>query len=269
MATYTITFSETENWNDELHFKNLNSSSNGSPLARQEFERLRSTGCPFARLISWSHNSPTEIDRFGIAQNTQQSTVRYSLTETSTLKQRDSAVRIAFIQEPYTLCPVTTFREVWNAPECRSCGVYLWCIEYEGAYLVNYVGKTSDQGGFYSRLRTEWNDWQKGRYWEPVELEPFMQGRRTVTSDPVQRKRQVPELRSLFRIFLAPLSGDRTCRSAENEIVHRLRNSEITFQFLCNGDKDRKYPHEPAVEIDTLGAPPLIGLTSPIPKSLL
>ncbi len=165
-------------------------------------------------------------------------------------------------------------RQVWHAPERKSWGVYLWCIEYHGEYLVNYVGKTTSSGGFENRLWTELRDWRNGRYWTPVDLEAFKNGKRILLPNPPPNHRQIvldlhlKEIEPLCRILLAPIREKSNCRRVENEIVHRLRAHGAAFQFLSNLDKHTKYPHDPAVEIPSPGNPPIIGLTAPIPQSL-
>ena len=38
------------------------------------------------------------------------------------------------------------FIDKWSHPLWKKCGVYLWSIEYRGAYLANYAGP-SFKGG--------------------------------------------------------------------------------------------------------------------------
>jgi hypothetical protein len=180
-------------------------------------------------------------------------------------------ISVVFALKPYTLCPVRGFQQVWEAFARYSCGVYMWCIEYESSYLVNYVGKTTSKGGFESRLWTELRDWKNGLYPETVDVDAFKRGRRIVLSspDPRQVRRQFPDLEQLIRILLAPIPETSDCCPAENEIVYRLRKNEATFQFLSNGDRFTKYPHDPTVEIVPANNPRIIGLTVPVPQSLL
>ena len=183
-----------------------------------------------------------------------------------------SRTSVVFAPEPYTFRDVRGYQKVWSAPERKCCGVYLWCIEYRGAYLVNYVGKTTGKYGFDGRLWKELKDWRAGLCWRPVDVEAWKVGRRVLLQDapPNQLARQLAEFEPLYRILLAPITEASDCFRVENEIVHRLRANDAVFQFLCNGDKDwAKYPHEPTVEISATGNPPIIGLTAPIPQSLL
>ena len=177
-------------------------------------------------------------------------------------------IPVVFDPVPYTLVPVHQFREVWSAPERKSPVVYLWCIEYHGDYLVNYVGKTCDNRGFDYRL------WSQLLYWrndhcDRCDVEAFKGGRRIVVPKDLspnsdQLIRELRELEPLYRIFLARIPKEH-CISVENEIAHRLQKNPGTSQFLCNKSR---YPHDPAVEIPFHGNPRIIGLTVLIPQSL-
>lgn len=186
-----------------------------------------------------------------------------------TLNSPISKIPVTFAPEPYTFCAVQGLRQVWGAPERKSWGVYLWCVEYHGAYLVNYVGKTTDRRGFEGRLWDELRYWRDGCSWKPVDLEAFKLGRRVPLpiAPPNQLRRELEELEPLYRILLAPIPEKLNCPRVESEIVHRLRENEATSQFLCN-DRHKRYPHDPAVEILPPANPPIIGLTVPIPQSL-
>jgi hypothetical protein len=154
-----------------------------------------------------------------------------------------------------------------------SCGVYLWCIEFGGAYLVNYVGKADGQYGTQGRLTAERNDfrnwerlWNTPKHcWEPVDIDEFKRGRMMRTTDLEQIRRQVLELEPRFRIVVSTALAKAHCRRAENEIVYRLRQNDFTSQFLYNGSG---YPHDGEVEIATAQSPRIIGLTAPVPLSL-
>ena len=91
-------------------------------------------------------------------------------------------ITVAFDPEPYTLVAVEGFRQVWDASQPEASVVYLWCIEYEAAYLVNYVGKTWNSRGFAYRLWPELQEWRSGYYKGRVDLEAFRRGRRIVAS---------------------------------------------------------------------------------------
>jgi hypothetical protein len=179
------------------------------------------------------------------------------------------AIRVSFSPEPFTFRPVQHLQQIWNVPDRKLCGVYLWCIEYHGCYLVNYVGKTADQRGFEGRLWDELRFWRDGCKWKPVDLEAFKVGRRTLlrVAPPNGLQRELEELEPLYRILLASLARAADCPRVENEIVFRLHADEATSQFLCN-DKPERYPHDPAVEIIAAEEPKIIGLTVPIPQSL-
>jgi hypothetical protein len=153
------------------------------------------------------------------------------------------------VPRPYTFVPVTGHVQLWDAPERRSKGVYLWTIEHAGEYCINYVGKTSCRGGFEVRIWQELKDWRKGRYLlSPVDLDAFTRGERLLLADRPygHHQRELALLEPLYRIFLIPIDADaetdRQCRSVENSIVNALRANSIYFAFLANRDKESKYP---------------------------
>jgi hypothetical protein len=173
---------------------------------------------------------------------------------------------------PYTLAPLSGMIQVWKAPEASKKGVYLWCLEYKDAFLVNYVGQTSCREGFAGRLYKEDMDYQMGYYIDTVHVEDWKRGVRRVISHgitPARLKIEMSDIRPLIRIFLLPLEGDASeIRSVESTLVNRLRPCHATFQFLANGDKQRAYRTSIDVEFNK-DCPRLIGLTAPIPQSLV
>jgi hypothetical protein len=178
--------------------------------------------------------------------------------------------RLEFCATPFTFIAVNGLSQLWESPLRHRCGVYLWCIEYDGAFLINYVGQTSGKSGFEGRLGAELKDWRDGRYWTPVEIEQFKSGKRVVLSNPPpdQRQRQLAEIQPLYRILLAPID-DRSCRMpAENLLVNKLCEQTGTRQFLANaGNLDRYRPH-PILKIEIVSTVPLIGITVPVPSEL-
>jgi hypothetical protein len=191
------------------------------------------------------------------------------VTITPSTESPVSTIRVTFHSEPYTFRPVQNFQQIWNVPDRKLFGVYLWCIEHHGHYLVNYIGKTSDQRGFEGRLWDELLYWRNGCKWVPVDLEAFKAGKRIVLPvvPPNGVKRELEELEPIYRILLIPLVRPSDCPRVENEIVFRLHADGATSQFLCNCNPER-YPHDPAVEIVVKEEPKIIGLTVPIPQSL-
>jgi hypothetical protein len=127
---------------------------------------------------------------------------------------------ITFAPCPYTFCKIEKLQQVWDAPELKDCGIYLWCIEYQGAYLVYYVGKTTGKRGFEGRLWTELRDWRGGRCWIPVDLEAFKIGKRIVMPhiSPNQLKNQLEALEPLYRIILAPILEKSDCLKVETPL---------------------------------------------------
>jgi hypothetical protein len=172
---------------------------------------------------------------------------------------------VEFDVEPYTFVSVPHFCEVWNAPMRKSPVVYLWCIEYERNYLVDYVGKTSDSRGFDYRLWPELCSWRNGEC-PRVNVEEFKRGRRVeiASCDQDQLTHELRELEPLYRILIARMS-EQYCRRVENEIAHRLQRNPATCQFLCNKNS---YPNDPAMQIPPSRNPRIIGITVPVPESL-
>jgi len=193
-----------------------------------------------------------------------------------------NAVQVSLPKESLllTVCPTAfTFVPgkmlVWEAPEAMGIGVYLWCLEYEGAYLVNYVGKAGGQGGFAQRLRTEVRQYKAGIYrlnYPAVDLNAWKHGVRRLLPGAMTREQldyEVKEILPLYRILLVPLSSDDEARKVESTLISRLRDHrhQAVRQFLANNDKRN---HKPKVEIEFgTGCHRIIGLTAPAPNRLL
>jgi hypothetical protein len=180
----------------------------------------------------------------------------------------DCFLDVRITQTPLTLVDVPGYQTVWKAPEREHKGVYLWCVDYRDALLASYVGKTSDHRGFGARLWTELCDWRKGRYCPPVEIDAFMRGERLTiaTPEPGHLTRELAALEPITRVLLAPLASDQECVQLESFIVNELRRHPFTFHFLGNLDKTRKYNLKPSPVVRIISAPPIIGLTAPIPN---
>ena len=80
---------------------------------------------------------------------------------------------------------------------------------------------------------------------------------------------EVKELAPLYRIWLAPVNADADCCQVEDTLVDRLREHPDAFQFLGNGDKNRKYHPRPSPIVRITDAPPLIGLSSHVTDELV
>ena len=179
-------------------------------------------------------------------------------------------IPLTFGPAPYTFVPVAGFSELWQAPLRASRGVYLWCFEFEGALLVNYVGKAGGSGGFETRLRTEHRDWERGFHNAVVDIDLLKRGvyRAFQTSmTPEHLRDQLRELRPLYRLILIPLQTDAECRGVEAGLVQLMRKDADVFQFLANKDKSRGYKKPCSLAFPS-DAPSLIGMTAAIPRSL-
>jgi hypothetical protein len=180
----------------------------------------------------------------------------------------DCFLDVNIIESAFTLVEVPGYQTVWNAPPKECKGVYLWCVAYRNAFLASYVGKTSDRGGFQRRLWTEYCDWRKGRYWTPVAIDDFLNGERIALANPDADclARELAKLEPAIRILLTPLRSDQDCVQVESFIVNELRRNPFTFRFLGNLDKTRKYRPKPSPAVRIISAPPIIGLTAPVPN---
>lgn len=166
-------------------------------------------------------------------------------------------------RQPYTFVAVDGLTQVWHAPERQSMGVYLWCIDWRGSFLVNYVGKTSGQSGFEGRLWSELKDWRAGRYCTPVDVDAFKRGTRIeLPPGAGDHERELRELEPLYRILLAPVKDPALCTQLESAFVNALRSHEFAFQFLCNRDKRTKYRPKPSPIVRILDAPPIVGISA-------
>ena len=179
------------------------------------------------------------------------------------------------LPQPYTFVPVRGFQELWYAPERERQGVYLWTVEYENGFLINYVGKTAGKKpgsrNFGLRLCEEFCYWKLGHD-KPVDIEAFKRRRRVqLKRRPVgHTEREIAELAPMYRIWLIPLEQDTDCCQVEDTLVDTLRRSQNrdAFQFLGNGDKKTKYHPRPFPVVRPTVFPPLIGWSTPVPASL-
>lgn len=176
------------------------------------------------------------------------------------------SILVPFDPNAYTFVPVEGYKTYSDAPCCAQSGVYLWCIECEGEFVANYVGMTTGAGGMRARLRTEHNDWVRGRHRSTtVDVDAFKRCRRVVLPDPNPEMfaRATKELEPLWRILVAPLPSNH-CKPVESALVNLLRGHPATMAFLGNRDKDRGYRQRPALAFQ-LDAPPIVGITVAVP----
>jgi len=67
MATYTITESVEENWNEQYTYKYRYRSRDGHPVAQEEIDRRRASGQP-AVLWRWENQKPMLIENLDARQ---------------------------------------------------------------------------------------------------------------------------------------------------------------------------------------------------------
>lgn len=176
---------------------------------------------------------------------------------------------IVFSPDAYTFVRVGGQATLWNSPERRKKGVYLWCIEHQGALLTNYVGKAWNSAGFNGRLSQEFKEYSRGQYCTPVDVDAFKRGIRRQLPCRMSREQLELEFREivpLYRILLIPLNSGDESMDVENTIVHTLCQDAATSQFLCNKDKD-SYRRRAELKFSA-DSPPIVGLTTPVPTSL-
>ena len=118
------------------------------------------------------------------------------------------------------------------------CGVYLWTIEHEGGYLVNYIGKTSRT--FAVRFREEL-DYELDQDLN-VDVDLLLQGIRK----PVKPHRdRVVEVLKAYRIFAAPLSpdlGDSGFLGIEGTLINAFHDAGEQYAgFLWNPRCPRQF----------------------------
>ena len=118
------------------------------------------------------------------------------------------------------------------------CGVYLWTIEHEGGYLVNYVGKTTRT--FAVRFREEL-DYELDQDLE-VDVDLWFQGIRK----PAEPHRdRVEEVLKAYRIFAAPLPpdlGDSGFLGIEGTLINAFHDTGGKYaSFLWNPRCPRRF----------------------------
>lgn len=175
-------------------------------------------------------------------------------------------MRLRFPHPPRTLVPVDGLVPVWEATERTERGIYLWCFEIDGLLWVNYVGKTSSQAGFRSRLWTEFKDWKAGRYLPPpVDIDALLRGERVGVNErtPEHLTRELAVLVPRCRILMAPLASKDECLFLEGAVVNTLRRNPTLFSFLANRDKARGYRRGRDVTLEVESVVPIAGLTTP------
>jgi hypothetical protein len=263
MATYAVTISDDDNWGDTSdRFKTR------SPADQRVREKVAACHA-VVRLIRWQNDQPTVVERI-TNENANFTTlsapddrVQQAVEENPLMPM----LNVEFWATPFTFVEVPGLVQLWHAPERLHKGVYLWCIELNGAYLVNYVGKTTDRGGFETRLNTEIRNCRRGRDTKKVDLEAFKRGKRIVleSSPPGHLERQNNELEPAYRIFLVPIESDADCRQVESTIVKALKQNPVTEQFLANGKgyRPKVFPKVLFAEL-----PKIIGLNCPVPPEL-
>jgi len=132
---------------------------------------------------------------------------------------------------PYVLIPQLGFECVFDRPEAEDPGVYLWAVEHQGGYLINYVGQTRNNLKVRQRDDVVWGlGGREGKVADPMQ---FRQGRLVILhtftfsqflADYAQLSAQTYETYQIMRVFIAPISVDDTIRSQiESGIIRSLK----------------------------------------------
>ncbi len=159
------------------------------------------------------------------------------------------------------------FIDKWSDPLWKRCGVYLWTIEYRGAYLASYAGQCFKGGSnFDIRIWQELKWWKSGQDW-PVDIEQYKQGRRVELAMRPEghTTREFAELMPLFRIWLMALDTKSECDQAERWLVAQLCKHPLTRQFLANRTPERYQPDPNwCVQFDAPASFRVFGLTTDV-----
>jgi hypothetical protein len=143
----------------------------------------------------------------------------------------------------------------------EESGVYLWTIEHDSAYLINYVGKTIR--GFGARTR-EQVKWIRDNRDNIVDVDRFLKGERVV----LYSKRSLPSydifrrdflqpierLLKAYRIFWAPVDAHLT-KLVEAVLLKELRRGAYSH-FLSND----VFPRVPRASVITTATATLLGI---------
>lgn len=144
---------------------------------------------------------------------------------------------------PYVFVPQPGFECVFERPETSGPGLYLWAIEYDGGYLVNYVGETGRD--LWSRLAENVAYSFGGREGVISDPEQFRQGRPVplatysfaeFLADYPRLSAAIYEVYRSYRVFIAPTQlAEAVRRYAEAGIIRSLQaSSGRVADFLCN-----------------------------------
>lgn len=158
---------------------------------------------------------------------------------------------------PYPFIPKPGETGVFDTPVGYLPGVYIWAIEHEGAYLVNYVGKAKGEMG--ARIRGSFNHSLTGKDKLIVDPLDFASGKRRIIAKPTvsdflandeYRDSVLEAYRCLFA-FLAPFSGDDDVRQyIEAGLIRTLKDAVGNVNdFLCNRKHGKRSPFRFTVEL--------------------
>jgi hypothetical protein len=167
---------------------------------------------------------------------------------------------------PFVLEPKTSTNAVVNTKLGSQSGLYLWTVECDGGFLVNYVGQTVRP---FTKRFEEHQNWSFFRGPEHlVDIEKFKQGVRCRigSSSPVAvgtpEFNHMMETYRCYRVFLAPLAQrSDILESIEAGIINTLRAGDAKqVAFLWNKRASR--PPGPGIQVVMTTPAPIHGLPS-------
>jgi len=144
---------------------------------------------------------------------------------------------------PFVFVPQPSLECVFDQTDTSQAGLYLWTVEIDDAYLINYVGETGRD--LWSRLveNVAWSfggregcvlnpqEFRKGRIvnYATFSFSEFLADHRRLSS-------VILEVYQSYRVFVAPTSVSNDQRKfIEAGIIRTLRESGGTIaEFLCN-----------------------------------
>ena len=171
---------------------------------------------------------------------------------------------------PFSLLPLVARPEIYSAPDSGVPGVYLWAIQQDKTYLVNYVGIAAYNVA--SRQDDHMRLYLSGKYtiYDPHE---FAQARKVVIFDPREGLSaflsRYDELSAALlkhvgciHLFFAPIASEKVMlERIESSIIEALKGAGGRVEnFLDNFRISRWVPEEQRISVAVAGSPSFQGL---------
>lgn len=186
-------------------------------------------------------------------------------------KQSESSKSIA-LEGPYQYMPGP--KSVFNQDTAQTAGIYLWTIERDGRFWINYVGISTRPIG--ERLQEHLVHYYCGDYtiYHP---ERFAQGAKEPLYRPtgsvldfaphfLDLAPNIDAFVKLYSLFIAKVDGDKTwLERIESGMINQLRSAnEEVAGFLDNYRISRDHPEDDKQSISVSAPVPLEGLGNKI-----